>query len=129
MITLAGSPCQTLIAMIEGIASVGSATHRWGGIPNTPRSWLRRPPSGCRSRATRGAIAVADVTSGRKYAVRIHAIPRICWFRARGQAEGEDQAERHRDDRVEGRVAERLQEPIVAEERDVVVEAHELRRP
>ena len=43
MITLAGSPCQTLIAMIEGIARVGSATQRWGGIPKTPMIPLSRP--------------------------------------------------------------------------------------
>ena len=36
MITLTGNPCQMLIAMIEGIASVGSATQRWGEMPKTP---------------------------------------------------------------------------------------------
>ena len=43
MITFAGSPCQMLMAMIDGIASVGSETHRWGGIPKSARKSFRRP--------------------------------------------------------------------------------------
>ena len=43
MITLAGSVCQMLIAMIDGIASVGSPTHRCGGIPRAPSAVLSSP--------------------------------------------------------------------------------------
>ena len=46
MITLIPRPCQIDIAMIEGIASVGSLSHFCDGIPKTPRTWLRRPDSG-----------------------------------------------------------------------------------
>ncbi len=43
MITLIPRPCQTLIAMIAGIAQNGSLIHFWAGSPNTPMNWLRRP--------------------------------------------------------------------------------------
>ena len=45
MITLTPRPCQIDIATIDGMASVGSLSHFWGGIPNTPRTSLSRPPS------------------------------------------------------------------------------------
>ena len=43
MITLMPRPCQTLIAMIDGIAQNGSLIHFWGGSPMTPMTWLSSP--------------------------------------------------------------------------------------
>ena len=36
-------PCQTLMAMMAGIAQNGSLTHRWGGTPNVPRQHVEEP--------------------------------------------------------------------------------------
>ncbi len=46
MITLTPRPCQTLMAMIDGIAQNGSLIHFWAGMPNTPRNSLSSPPWG-----------------------------------------------------------------------------------
>ena len=46
MMTFVPRPCQTDIATIDGMASVGLLSHFWGAIPNTPRNWLSRPESG-----------------------------------------------------------------------------------
>ena len=47
---------------------------------------------------------MVEVTTGRKYAVRMKAIPRTCLVQRQGQAEREGQPERDRHDRVEERV-------------------------